>query len=145
MGDRQAEEDMKHRYQWLLSINLMLWPASVHALPDERDVYSVIGLGSAPCEYWTKAGKEGEDLGATLRGSWVIGFITAVNLFGPWSSNVTKSVDAKGLWAWIDNYCGQHPFDSIADAAEVLVSEFGGSAAPAPPQHGTSPVSRGNQ
>ena len=74
---------MRHRYQWLLSINLMLWPASVHALPDERDVYSVIGLGSAPCEYWTKAGKEGEDLGATLRGSWVIGFITAVNL-GSW-------------------------------------------------------------
>jgi len=68
MGDRQAEEDMRHRYQWLLSINLMLWPASVHALPDERDVYSVIGLGSAPCEYWTRAGKEGEDLGATLLG-----------------------------------------------------------------------------
>jgi hypothetical protein len=137
---------MRHGYQWLLSVALTLWPANTQALPNDRDVYITIGLGTASCEYWTNARKKEEALGTTPRGSWVLGYITAVNLFGPWSSDITQSTDTKGIWAWIDNYCAEHPFDSIAVAAESLVSKLGRSATLAPrTQHGTSPVPRGNQ
>jgi hypothetical protein len=135
---------MTHGYQWLLGVALALWPPSAHALPNDRDVYITIGLGAASCEYWTNARRQEETLGTTPRGSWVLGYITAVNLFGPWSFDVTQSIDTKGIWAWIDNYCAEHPFDSIAVAAQSLVSELGRSTARAPPeQHGTSPVPLG--
>ena len=119
---------MRHRYQWMLGVALTLWPAGPQALPNQGGVYMTIGFGGQSCEDWTNARKGEETVAATSRGSWVLGYITAVNLFGPWSSDVTKSTDTKGIWTWIDNYCAEHPFDSIAVATESLVSELGRSA-----------------
>jgi len=116
---------MRHSYQWLISVVLTLWPATAHALPDARDSYTVVGFGAASCEYWTNEIQGTEDLEDTARGSWVLGYITAVNLFAPWSSDVTQGRDTKHIWAWIDVYCAEHPFDTIAVAVEALVSESG--------------------
>jgi len=32
--------------------------------------------------------------------------------------------DAEGLWAWVDNYCGTHPLNSIGQAADALLGEL---------------------
>ena len=116
---------MRHSYRLLLSAMLTLWPTIAHALPDQRDTYTVVGLGAASCEYWTNETQGTEDLEDTARGSWVLGYITAVNLFASGSSDVTRGRETKHIWAWIDVYCAEHPFDTIAVAAEALVSESG--------------------
>ena len=91
---------------------LTLWLASVQPLAS-------IGLTKPRVQ---------EDLEDTARGSWVLGYITAVNLFASGSSDVTQGREMKHIWAWIDVYCAEHPFDTIAVAAEALVSEFGQSS-----------------
>jgi hypothetical protein len=62
--------------------------------------------------------------------SWVLGFITGYNLYGPGSNNVSKGTDLEGLNAWLDNYCAGHPLDPFGVAAQALIFELGKKAAP---------------
>lgn len=52
--------------------------------------------------------------------SWVLGFINGVRLMerGTWH------VDALGSFAWINNYCRDHPLDMVAVAALRLIEEL---------------------
>jgi hypothetical protein len=43
---------------------------------------------------------------------------------------VAQGVDTKGLFGWIDDFCANHPLDSVADAAFALVSELRSRPAP---------------
>ena len=56
---------------------------------------------------------------------WVLGYISAVNEYGPWSADVTQGIDTDGVFGWIDNYCAQHPLHNVDDAAEALMGELG--------------------
>jgi len=57
--------------------------------------------------------------------AWVQGFVTSYNLYGIGSDDVARATDVSGRNGWIDNYCRDHPLDTIAAAAIKLVEELG--------------------
>jgi hypothetical protein len=34
------------------------------------------------------------------------------------------NIDAQGIYAWVDNYCGAQPLNTIGEAADALSSEL---------------------
>lgn len=90
--------------------------------------FNVLGAGTASCGEWTKARKTRSHL-EDMFVSWVQGFLTALNAVLasrhlPGTADVSDGIDAEGLLAWIDNYCSQHPLDSIAKATLALNTEL---------------------
>jgi hypothetical protein len=70
--------------------------------------YRVIGEGTASCGAWT------EDRGirrAMPDESWVLGFLSGIGYTGDETIDPLKNMDAKGVTAWIDNYCAAHPIE----------------------------------
>lgn len=88
----------------------------------------VLGFGTQSCGSWT-ANRHSTALVsqmtevATL--GWVEGYLTAFQQALPRISPAIHESDSAGIEAWVDNYCGEHPLDSIAKAAEALVIDFG--------------------
>ena len=114
---------MKSRYWCLLAVTLTVWPGVAAAAPDRDGNYRSLGPGNASCGEWTKERKSNIH-SAQARQSWVLGYLTAINLYGPWSYDVTKGTDREGLMAWIDNYCASHPLESVAKTMEQLILEL---------------------
>ena len=56
--------------------------------------------------------------------AWVLGYITAYNVYVFEGEDVAKGVDAAGLLAWIDRYCATNPLDNIDTATMMLVREL---------------------
>jgi hypothetical protein len=65
---------------------------------------------------------------------WVIGFLSGVNVglgslsgvnvAGNADTEFLKGVVGEAIWAWLDNYCRDHPLDLFQDAVAVLVREL---------------------
>lgn len=89
---------------------------------------NTLGPGTQTCGTWTagvsaKARVDGtpEMFFQVGRIAWVQGFVSGAD----WQfAGRLAFVDANGLEKWIDNYCGQHPLENIADAATQLVLEL---------------------
>src|SRR4029079_7554799 len=119
---------MKRCCQLLCIVALLVWPAGLQAKLDDQGSYHIIGYGNSSCGDWTSTRKMGVTWEMGARGRWVLGYVTAVNRFGAFSSDISKGTDADGLWAWIDNYCAQHPLENLAEATDNLVLELTGNA-----------------
>ena len=115
---------MRAIFQWLFVVALAVWSVVAHSMADNTG-YNIMGISGKSCGDWTTERKKGESWEVVARMSWVLGYVTAVNRFGPWSSNVAAGTDANGLLAWIDNYCTQHPLEDIETAGGLLVAELG--------------------
>lgn len=81
--------------------------------------FMVLGEGTNSCGQWTKGRTNRDDVARFVDGAWVAGFITAVNRFGYGPSDLSKGIDNDGINAWVDNFCAQHPLDSLAAAAQA--------------------------
>ena len=84
--------------------------------------YTLIGSGTDSCGTWTA------DRSDTLRfyqnRQWILGFLSGVGFIGTEQGvNPLKGVDAKAVWAWMENYCQAHPLVSIATAGEAFIRE----------------------
>jgi hypothetical protein len=82
------------------------------------------GVGLVSCGVWTAdrqellAGNAGT-LGyqsALREMEWVLGFLSGIASIGP-SFDPLNEVEAEHVWAWIDDYCDDHPLEKIAEAA----------------------------
>ena len=93
----------------------------------EPQRYGVLGDGNTSCGTWTRdrtgAGVY-DRASANFHLVWVLGFLTGMNYHlttnGQRVGNITHGTDVEGLFSWIDNYCRQHPLDTISNAAEGL-------------------------
>jgi len=84
--------------------------------------YIALGTGANSCGTWTSETRT--NVGIENK-SWVLGFLTAYNLYGlSVSDNIAAGVNSAGLFAWIDNYCATHPLDDITTALEGLIAEL---------------------
>ena len=103
----------------------LLWSSEAYPLTQQGH-YKVLRFANSGCEAWTSArkGPRGAPVAVGLTG-WVLGYISAVNEYGPWSADVTQGTDTDSVFAWIDNYCAQHPLNNVDDATEVLLGELG--------------------
>lgn len=108
-------------------IAMMAWTTLSHALPNDRGDYQKLGVGNLECGLWTQA-RESGDVNAvwwkTLILGWVQGFLSAYNLYGTATVDITKGSGVEDVAEWVDTYCVQHPHSNIAVAAEALVINF---------------------
>jgi hypothetical protein len=85
----------------------------------------IVGNGLGSCGSWIQE-RRTSSVKAEVLGAWVTGFLTGANsvIKGASKRDILKARDVQGLWSWIDNYCGAHPLDSIAQAAAELTAEL---------------------
>jgi|SRR6266487_4038328 hypothetical protein len=85
----------------------------------------IIGYGLESCGEWTYV-RRTENATNLLYASWALGYLSGVNAA---NENFTKKdllerQDARGLLAWMDNYCRANPLDKIGKALGMLVNEL---------------------
>jgi hypothetical protein len=85
----------------------------------------VRGAGNASCGAWIlgRADTKGSFTLQSDRESWVMGYISAYNIFVG-HSDVAKGTDPKGLFGWIDNFCANNPLDTVESATFSLISQL---------------------
>ena len=121
---------MKHRSTLILLAILVALPVLCQARPNQEGAYEVLGVGTLSCEVWTKDRADRASESHFIKGAWVQGYLTTVNVFGDGASHIAEGIDDEGIMAWIDNYCAKHPADSLTVAAKALVDELRNRAAP---------------
>ena len=84
--------------------------------------FTAYGPTKQSCGTWTSASGADREI---LRW-WMLGFITGAG----WQRSVPLTdTDPKGIEAWTDQYCKEHPLVPIAKAAIDLATELGASPA----------------
>jgi hypothetical protein len=78
----------------------------------------VIGSGVETCGGWTRSNPGMK----TQRIAWVLGFLSGVNFVV--EPDILKGPDAAAIEGWMDNYCRQHPLDTMVKAASDLSVEL---------------------
>ncbi len=117
---------------------------------EAQGTYAIYGVGKNSCGMWLEgrdkfAGKSAvpvsetgalavTDAGALavtrMREQWVIGYVSAFNLWGPWPEgwpevrDIGKGTDEAGMLVWIDNWCRDNPLEQVASATEVLIGHL---------------------
>jgi hypothetical protein len=72
------------------------------------------------CAFWTNVRTDAGKLGMQ---SWALGFVSGIN----WTTtgkDRLDHIDANAIYSWIDNYCGQHPLETFANAVRSLAQEL---------------------
>jgi hypothetical protein len=93
----------------------------VFSLPVLAQTPVVIGAGGNSC------GKRTNTIGVPGHNEyegWVLGFISAYDMYVSTTGHVNAGTDARGLLGWIDNYCSAHPLEQINTAAVRLIDEL---------------------
>lgn len=90
---------------------------------EARDTFAGwTGAGSISCGAWSAARR---DRVAQATEQWLLGFLTGV-AYGSMAAsgpNPLAFTDPEGAWAWIDNYCREHPIEDVTRAAVMLTRE----------------------
>lgn len=77
----------------------------------------IYGEGLLSCGTWIEH-REEESWGAVINGSWVRGYVVAVQ---DQSFITLKKTDVPAMSAFVDKYCRENPLDSVLDASRALV------------------------
>lgn len=87
----------------------------------QNGFFKAVGLGNSSCGTWTAARSRGEARAWGFE-QWVLGFLSGIG-YGGADANPLNGMDADGVWAWIDNYCHEHPTDKLLSAAVEFARE----------------------
>lgn len=77
--------------------------------------------GVRPCETWIEDRANG-NAGAVLGETWVIGYLSG--LAAATAQDILPGTDNRSIYAWLAQYCREHPGDDLADGAETLYWEL---------------------
>ena len=83
----------------------------------------IMGPGGASCGTWA-SDRQRDQSRSQLNQAWVLGYVTAYNLYKPPQEGMAKPVDSRGIMLWIDNYCDANPQKDISDAARALIESL---------------------
>ena len=81
---------------------------------------TVTGFGRNSCGTWTANRSDPKTLKTYVDTSWVLGFIAGAAVFGA-DRDPGKGLDNQAIYAWVDNFCRDHPSSKIVDAAVAFV------------------------
>jgi hypothetical protein len=60
-----------------------------------------------------------------MEAAWTLGYLTAASrLRDEETLNFTRDVSGSSVEHWLDNYCAAHPLETIATAADDLMTEL---------------------
>jgi hypothetical protein len=87
--------------------------------------HSAKAIGSGvSCGAWTEARRSNNSLAYQ---AWIAGFLSGVNHITTIdlpTVDIFDNIDTQGIYAWVDNYCGANPLNTIGEAADALGSEL---------------------
>ena len=78
--------------------------------------FHIIGPGLSSCGTWVANRGGHSSSGAGIYESWVVGFLSGIGFVNDHGADPLNGVDAEAVWAWVDNYCGANPLDTIEKA-----------------------------
>lgn len=90
---------------------------------NEVKAYTANGGGTLSCGSWTEnrhSQNRGDTMHAVQGQQWVLGFLSGIGFVAQNDDDPLKNMDVQGVWAWIDNYCRDHPIDQIGTAASAF-------------------------
>jgi hypothetical protein len=82
--------------------------------------YILIGSGTSSCGTWTADRRAPDGPPALLDEQWVMGFLSGIGYVGQQQDDPLRGIDAEAVFAWIDNYCRDHPLEHIVDASKAV-------------------------
>jgi hypothetical protein len=80
---------------------------------DDDDVMTY-GAGASSCAWWIKDKKDKANYHLNMQ--WVLGYVSAAG-----NCVDLKKTDSDAIAIFMDNYCSEHPYSRISDAAFELV------------------------
>jgi hypothetical protein len=92
--------------------------------------YTFMGTGTDTCGSWTANRAENAKPGPLTSGSlralqqaeWIVGFLSGIGAMGETKGfNPLNGIDGAGVRAWFDNYCREHPLETIDDAGHAFL------------------------
>jgi hypothetical protein len=96
------------------------------AISNSAQAAPILGSGAMSCGKWlanrTGDGLVHQELHFSEK-QWVLGWLSAASVYNVRASGL-RETDADAVTAWVDKYCGEHPLDLIAAAADSLVDEL---------------------
>jgi hypothetical protein len=84
----------------------------------------VYGAGMISCGEWQQYRSTGNKPGSYQAQAWIDGWLSASNIAGTGVDFLAPHPSSIAYYAWLDNYCGQHPLDLLVDAVRPLESEL---------------------
>lgn len=117
---------MKPIAVWLPAVALitvLVGPVGAIAAESVQGDYATIGAGAVSCGRWT-AERKSHGAAVPIFTSWVLGYVSAVNMWGPSQTIITRGTDSDGILGLVDKYCGDHPLDNVGTAIAVLVPDL---------------------
>jgi hypothetical protein len=94
---------------------------------------TALGPAGQSCRNWTQERLNLQHTGAwssdlKFMSAWITGYLTGVNeaMISTGEQDVLSAThtDLSSTFAWIDNYCHEHPLRSIFDASASLMAEL---------------------
>jgi hypothetical protein len=113
---------MKIRFAVISVGMLMCSTVQSWAVKDLNLPVNVMGPKDNSCGTWTMERTTG---GNQALEYWVLGYLSGVNALGSNDADILANTDANAVWAWMDNYCHQHPLDKLPTAVGPLLHELG--------------------
>jgi hypothetical protein len=98
------------------SVSLIVFMA-IASRPEGAQGGRNYGAGAETCGKWTQA-RKGD--GWFTSGQWMLGWVSAAQYYG----RTLKPTDSAGMAGWVDQYCSQHPLNTLAEASVALVEEL---------------------
>lgn len=111
-------------------------PESV-TLAQNQTPITFTSIGAPSCGEWYKTNEEKEngdfpyewekiiqDYKLMSLHSWLTGYLSGVNSSTPGTVDFLQHTDADSLYLYVDNYCREHPLDSVSVAADALYVEL---------------------
>jgi hypothetical protein len=84
----------------------------------------VYGAGMITCGEWQQYRSSGNKPGSYQAQAWIDGYLSGSNASGDGPDFIAPKPSDIAYYAWIDNYCGQNPLDSLLVAAFRLKREL---------------------
>ena len=81
---------------------------------------TALGSGTKSCGAWTEDRRTPDTHAAFQDMQWVLGFLSGVGFMGQGEIDPLNGLDAHAVWAWIDNYCRDHPLSRISGATAAF-------------------------
>jgi hypothetical protein len=83
--------------------------------------FAFVGAGADSCGTWIASRRQSE-WASIQPGQWILGFLSGVGYWGEGLVDPLNSVDARAVWAWVDNYCLAHPLEDIERAGAAFIT-----------------------
>ncbi len=82
--------------------------------------YQVLGAGAVSCAEWNDF-KRQDDPARYGAMDWILGYVSAFNNYHFHDGDVSQGISVDRMLSWIDQYCDQHPADSLVKATTSLL------------------------